>query len=142
MGKYRPKMLDLVRINTESACTGVSRKAFKRIAHGKNLQQAITQLVNLKGIGPSTASGEYYYYWILCRNLKLICFFLLLIVAILSAAYPEEAPFMSDEGMQSTPGVEANDSTIAEYMNYSDQLRNKTEWLKQLGECFATFFVD
>lgn len=55
--------------------------------------------------------------------------------AILSAAFPEDAPFMSDEGMLSTPGVEATDSTIAEYVNYSDQLRNKTEWLKQRGKC-------
>lgn len=107
MGKYRPKMLDLVRINTESSVTGVSRKAYKKVTQAKNIQQAITMLVNLKGIGPSTAS------------------------AILSAAFPEEAPFMSDEGMLSTPGVEATDSTIAEYVNYSDQLRNKTEWLKQ-----------
>lgn len=52
---------------------------------------------------------------------------------------------MSDEGMLSTPGVEATDSTIAEYVNYSDQLRNKTEWLKQRGkskdislDCFSS----
>lgn len=57
MGKYRPKMLDLVRINTESSVTGVSRKAYKKVTQAKNIQQAITMLVNLKGIGPSTASG-------------------------------------------------------------------------------------
>ncbi|KAH9516213.1 hypothetical protein DERF_006967 [Dermatophagoides farinae] len=107
MGKYRPKMLDLVRINTETSVVNITRKAFKKLQHQKNLQQAITQLVNLKGIGPSTAS------------------------AVLAAAYPEEAPFMSDEGMLSTPGVEATDSTIAEFNNYSEQLRNKTESLRQ-----------
>lgn len=58
MGKYRPKMLDLVRINTETSVVNITRKAFKKLQHQKNLQQAITQLVNLKGIGPSTASGE------------------------------------------------------------------------------------
>lgn len=68
------------------------------------------------------------------------------VTAILSAAFPEDAPFMSDEGMLSTPGVEATDSTIAEYVNYSDQLRNKTEWLKQRGKfdphfiCFLVFY--
>lgn len=50
-------MLDLVRINTESSVTGVSRKAYKKVTQAKNIQQAITMLVNLKGIGPSTASG-------------------------------------------------------------------------------------
>ncbi|KAI2807812.1 hypothetical protein BLOT_005752 [Blomia tropicalis] len=112
MGKYRPKLLDLIRINTELSVTSITRKAFKKISAAKNLQQAITMLVNLKGIGPSTAS------------------------AILSAAFPEEAPFMSDEGMLSTPGVEATDSTIAEYMNYSDQLRNKTQWLQSFDPEF------
>lgn len=107
MGKYRPKMLDLVRINTETSVVNITRKAFKKLQQQKNPQQAITQLVNLKGIGPSTAS------------------------AVLAAAFPEEAPFMSDEGMLSTPGVEATDSTIAEYNNYSEQLRNKTDSLRK-----------
>lgn len=57
MGKYRPKMLDLVRINTETSVLNITRKAFKKLSHQKNLQQAISMLVNLKGIGPSTASG-------------------------------------------------------------------------------------
>lgn len=47
---------------------------------------------------------------------------------------------MSDEGMLSTPGVEATDSTIAEYMNYSDQLRNKTQWLQSFGIYFVFFY--
>ena len=58
MGKYRPKLLDLIRINTELSVTSITRKAFKKISAAKNLQQAITMLVNLKGIGPSTASGK------------------------------------------------------------------------------------
>lgn len=55
------------------------------------------------------------------------------LLAVLAAAYPEHAPFMSDEGMLSTPGVEATDSTIAEFNNYSEQLRNKTEFLRKSG---------
>ncbi|XP_054159030.1 uncharacterized protein LOC128957316 [Oppia nitens] len=105
-GKYRPRLLDLVRINTETAVLTTSKKAFRKLYHQKNLQQAINALVTLKGIGPATAS------------------------AVLSAAYPEYAPFMSDEGMLSTPGVEATDSTLAEYTNYSEQIKNCCERLK------------
>ena len=63
-------------------------------------------------------------------------YIIVIIIAILAAAYPEEAPFMSDEGMLSTPGVEATDSTIAEYVNYSEQLRNKTQQLQLAGKLF------
>lgn len=65
MGKYRPKNLDLVRINTELSVVNTTRKAFKKITQQKNnppgtgLSQAVQMLVNLKGIGPSTASGEW-----------------------------------------------------------------------------------
>lgn len=53
----------------------------------------------------------------------------------MAAAFPQEAPFMSDEGMLSTPGVEATDSTLLEFNNYSEQLRNKTEALKLACKC-------
>ncbi|CAG2101048.1 unnamed protein product [Medioppia subpectinata] len=106
-GKYRPKLLDLVRINTELAVLTISKKAFRKMYHQKNLSQAINALITLKGIGPATAS------------------------AVLSAAYPEQAPFMADECMLSTPGVEANDYTLAEYNTYSEQIKNCAEKLKQ-----------
>lgn len=68
---------------------------------------------------------------------------LLLFTAILAAAYPEQAPFMADECMLSTPGVETMDYTIAEYLNYTMQLKKKCDYLKNLGEnfCFNLFFV-
>jgi hypothetical protein len=106
-GKYRPRFLDLVRINTETAVLTTSKKAFRKLYHQKNLSQAINALVTLKGIGPATAS------------------------AVLCAAYPEHAPFMADECMLSTPGVEATDYTLAEYTNYSDQIRNCCEKLRE-----------
>jgi len=109
MGKYRPKNLDLVRINTDSAVTNITRKAYKKLLQTKSPTAAVQMLVNLKGIGPSTAS------------------------AILSAFYPDQVPFMSDEGMSSTPGVEAGDSTIAEFTNYSEALISKTDFLKTKG---------
>jgi len=104
-GKYRPRLLDLVRINTETAVLTTSKKAFRKLYHQKNLQQAINALVTLKGIGPATAS------------------------AVLSAAYPEYAPFMADECMLSTPGVEATDYTLAEYNTYSEQIKSCCERL-------------
>ena len=118
MGKYRPKNLDLVRINTDSAVNGITRKAYKKLLATKSPTMAVQMLLNLKGIGASAAS------------------------AILSAAYPDQVPFMSDEGMASTPGVEAGDSTIAEFTNYSEALLQKTEYLKTKGlHFFSTFFL-
>lgn len=57
-GKYRPRLLDLVRINTETSVVATSKKAFRKMHHQKNLSQAISALVTLKGIGPATASGN------------------------------------------------------------------------------------
>ncbi|KAH6942364.1 hypothetical protein HPB50_004181 [Hyalomma asiaticum] len=103
-GKYRPQLLDLVRINTELAVKSTSKKAFRKLP---NLSGAITALTNLKGIGPATAS------------------------AILAAAFPEQAPYMADESMLSTPGVEATDYTLAEYLNYAERIKTCTEQLAE-----------
>ncbi|KAH9365738.1 hypothetical protein HPB48_009601 [Haemaphysalis longicornis] len=98
------KLLDLVRINTELAVKSTSKKAFRKLP---NLSGAITALTNLKGIGPATAS------------------------AILAAAFPEQAPYMADESMLSTPGVEATDYTLAEYLNYAERIKDCTRQLAQ-----------
>lgn len=103
--KYRPSLIDLVKINTEKAVLTHSKKAFKRLP---NLSGAIAMLTCLKGVGPATAS------------------------AVLAAAYPDQAPFMADECMLSTPGVETMDYTIAEYLNYAMQLKKKCDYLKNL----------
>lgn len=55
------------------------------------------------------------------------------IAAVLAAAYPEHAPYMADESMLSTPGVEATDYTLAEYMNYAEQIKSCSERLKAAG---------
>lgn len=52
--KYRPSLIDLVKINTEKAVLTHSKKAFKRMP---NLSGAIGMLTCLKGVGPATASG-------------------------------------------------------------------------------------
>ncbi|GIY61532.1 uncharacterized protein CDAR_3041 [Caerostris darwini] len=103
--KFRPNLIDLVRINTEKAVLTHSKKAFKRLP---NLGGAIAMLTCLKGVGPASAS------------------------AILAAAYPEQAPFMADECMLSTPGVETMDYTVAEYLNYAMELKKKSDHLNTL----------
>ncbi|KAG8182532.1 hypothetical protein JTE90_002066 [Oedothorax gibbosus] len=103
--KFRPNLIDLVRINTEKAVLTHSKKAFKRLP---NLGGAIAMLTCLKGVGPATAS------------------------AILAAAFPDQAPFMADICMLSTPGVETMDYTVAEYLNYTLELKKKADYLNSL----------
>ncbi|GFQ81035.1 uncharacterized protein TNCT_550621 [Trichonephila clavata] len=105
-GKFRPRLTDLVRINTETAVLQISKKAFRK--QPKELSQAITALTNLKGVGPATAS------------------------AILAAAFPDEVPYMADESMLSTPGIEATDYTLAEYINFSEHMKACAERLRNL----------
>ncbi|GBL86448.1 hypothetical protein AVEN_164604-1 [Araneus ventricosus] len=105
-GKFRPRLTDLVRINTESSVLAISKKAFRK--QPKELSQAITALTNLKGVGPATAS------------------------AILTAAFPDDVPYMADESMLSTPGIEATDYTLAEYINFSEHMKACAERLRNL----------
>jgi len=107
-GKYRPRLIDLVRINTESSVAAVTKKAFRKLRGTPNLASAIQAMVTLKGIGPATAS------------------------AVLAAGFPEYAPYMADESMLATPGVEANDYTLVEYTNYAEQIKQCTDKLKEL----------
>lgn len=105
-GKFRPRLTDLVRINTETAVLQISKKAFRKPP--KELSQAITALTNLKGVGPATAS------------------------AILAAAFPDDVPYMADESMLSTPGIEATDYTLAEYLNYAEHIKVCADRLRKL----------
>jgi len=92
--KYKPASLDLVKTNTEKNVKNTTQRAFKRMPNISVALQALT--VGLKGIGTVTAS------------------------AILAAAYPEYAPYMAEECMVSTPEVDAEDFTQAEYFKYAD----------------------
>lgn len=106
-GKNRRQVLDLVRINTELAVKQTTQKAFRKIP---NLSGAINALTSLKGIGPQTAS------------------------AVLCAGFPEHCPYMADECMLSTPGVEATDYTLNEFTNYATQIKTCTDKLIEAGE--------
>jgi hypothetical protein len=104
--KPRSRLLDLVRLNTDLAVKQATLKAFKKLP--KDLASAVNALTNLKGVGPQTAS------------------------AVLCAGFPDLCPFMADEAMLSTPGVEASDYTQTEFVNFATQIKSVTERLNNL----------
>lgn len=53
-GKNFPQLNYLVKVNTPRAVMNETKKAFKKLP---NLEQAITALNNLKGVGTTMASG-------------------------------------------------------------------------------------
>lgn len=48
---------------------------------------------------------------------------------------------MADESMLSTPGIEATDYTLAEYLNYAEHIKVCADRLKKLGKCLILFFI-
>ena len=52
--------------------------------------------------------------------------------AILVAHSPEICPYMADENMASTPGVEASNNSTAEYMNYVQKVQERVDKLRSL----------
>ena len=53
-GNFFPQLTNLVRINTPKAVQTETRKAFRKLP---NVEQAISTLTNLKGVGTTLASG-------------------------------------------------------------------------------------
>lgn len=88
-GKYYPQLSYLIKVNTPRAVVMETKKAFRKLP---NIEQAITALSNLKGVGTTMAS------------------------ALLAAAIPEAAPFMADEVLQAIPDIEGIDYTTREYL--------------------------
>lgn len=80
-----------MKVNTPRAVVQETKKAFRKLP---NLEQAITALSNLKGVGTTMAS------------------------ALLAAAAPERAPFMADECLMAIPDIEGIDYTTKEYLNF------------------------
>lgn len=56
-GKFYPQLSYLVKVNTPRAVMQETKKAFRKLP---NLEQAITALSNLKGVGTTMASGMLY----------------------------------------------------------------------------------
>ena len=84
-----------------------TKKAFKKLP---NLEQAITALSNLKGVGTTMAS------------------------ALLAAASPENAPFMADECLMAIPEIEGIDYTTKEYLNFVQHIQTTVERLNKQSE--------
>lgn len=79
-----------------------TKKAFRKLP---NLEQAITALSNLKGVGTTMAS------------------------AILAAVTPEKAPFMADECLMAIPDIEGIDYTTKEYLNFVNHIQTTCDRL-------------
>lgn len=103
-GKFYPQLSYLVKVNTPRAVMAETKKAFKKLP---NLEQAITALSNLKGVGTTMAS------------------------ALLAAASPENAPFMADECLMAIPEIEGIDYTTKEYLNFVQHIQHTVERLNK-----------
>lgn len=104
-GKYYPQLNYLVKVNTPRAVLNETKKAFKKLP---NLEQAITALSNLKGVGITLAS------------------------ALLAAAAPDIAPFMAEECLKGIPGNEEGlNFTTKEYLNFVSQMQSAADRLSK-----------
>lgn len=103
-GKFYPQLNYLVKVNTPRAVMAETKKAFRKLP---NLEQAITALSNLKGVGTTMAS------------------------ALLAAAAPETAPFMADECLMAIPDIEGIDYTTKEYLNFVNHIQNTADRLNK-----------
>jgi hypothetical protein len=105
-GKYYPQLSYLIKVNTPRAVVMETKKAFRKLP---NIEQAITALSNLKGVGTTMAS------------------------ALLAAAIPESAPFMADEVLKAIPDIEGIDYTTREYLKFVTHIESTRNRLN--SEC-------
>lgn len=109
-GKWRPKLLSFVQSLDEKQVEEVSKKSFAALP---DLEEAVTCLSTLKGVGPATAS------------------------AVLAAVAPDIAPFMSDEAMMAVLGG-VKEYTLKQYLLFADKLQSKSKELSTLtGKKFS-----
>jgi len=108
-GQFRPRLKDLIQMNTPRVVMQESKKAFRAIEKKKDLEAAVSALSNLKGVGPAMAS------------------------AVLAAGAPEIAPFMADELLMSMPEVEGIDYTMKEYMKLVEKTNECVDRLNAQG---------
>lgn len=105
-GKYYPQLSYLIKVNTPRAVVMETKKAFRKLP---NIEQAITALSNLKGVGTTMAS------------------------ALLAAAIPENAPFMADEVLKAIPDIEGIDYTTREYLKFVTHIESTRDRLNKDG---------
>jgi len=108
-GQFRPRLKDLVQMNTPRVVMQETKKAFRAIYKKKDLEAAVLALSNLKGVGPAMAS------------------------AVLAAGAPEVAPFMADECLLSMPDIEGIDYTTKEYLKLVEKTNECVQRLNSQG---------
>ena len=57
-GQFRPRLKDLVQMNTPRVVMQETKKAFRNIFKRNDIESAVQALSNLKGVGPAMASGR------------------------------------------------------------------------------------
>jgi len=108
-GKFRPRLKDLVQMNTPRVVMNETKKAFRALEKKKDIEAAVAALSNLKGVGPAMAS------------------------AVLAAGAPEVAPFMADEVLWAMPDIEGIDYTMKEYLKLVEKTKACVERLNSQG---------
>ncbi|XP_037094214.1 uncharacterized protein LOC119114100 [Pollicipes pollicipes] len=109
-GKWRPRLRELVTMNTPRLVQLETKKAIRQLLKKDDLNAAIQAMCNLKGVGPAMAS------------------------AVLSVAQPDKIPFMSDECMLAIPDVEGSiDYTNKEYLRMVAHVQTACQRLSQNG---------
>lgn len=123
-GKFYPQLNYLVKVNTPRAVMQETKKAFKKLP---NLEQAITALSNLKGVGTTMASGNLLRYvrYLKLINRSFVC------SALLAAADPDSAPFMADECLMAIPDIEGIDYTTKEYLKFATHISSVADRLNK-----------
>ncbi|XP_068964301.1 uncharacterized protein [Petaurus breviceps papuanus] len=104
-GKFRPRLQQLVATNSEELVKRCTATAFSLLP---DVEAAITQLSQLKAVGPATAS------------------------AILAAGAPETIAFMADEAVAAVPDLPVLQYTLKHYILYLDKIRACAKRLNQV----------
>lgn len=109
-GKFRPRLKELVTMNSPRVVEQETKKAFRALFKKDDLAASIQYMCNLKGIGPATAS------------------------AIITAAAPDRAAYMADECLAAVPEIEGIDYTLQEYLEMLKHIKNAVTRLGGTGE--------
>lgn len=107
-GKFRPRLIELAASNNEESVKNASKKGIQ-LALKNKVEDAISALVVLKGVGPATASG------------------------ILAACVPEKCCFFADEVAHAIPSLATLKYSAAEYELLNSEL---VECSKRLNKDF------